>query len=90
MTAAEEKVIHVRLDGTSQDITMQDLFQEDAQQALGLENLDLGTFAPTANQVKRAVCMYLDKAPEALENYVVEFSSKGIDVRPQAVFGIAL
>ena len=69
----EERMLHVRFEGRSQDIRQ--------------VALDLGDLS-TDRDVRQALAVYLDVPVRRLNVYVVERHANGnITVRPEAVFG---
>ncbi len=69
----EQRVVHVRFEGRSWDITFR--------------ALDLGDLS-SDNDVRRALAHHLDVPARKLAAYVVERHANGnITVRPEAVFG---
>ncbi len=69
----DERMLHVRFEGTSRDIPCSDL--------------DLGTQS-SDNDVRAAVAGYLDVPVRKLQAYVVERHDNGnITLRPEATFG---
>ena len=69
----DARVVHVRFEGRSQDITFG---------ALGLSDPNSNT------EVRRALARYLDVPANKLADYVVQRHANGnITVRPEAVFG---
>lgn len=67
-------VLHLRFDGTSQDIEL-------SQLDIGLESSD--------NDVKGQLSTYLDIPLRKLDNYIIDRDAQtnNITVRPNAVFG---
>lgn len=73
MVASETRLLHIRFDGRSLDIPLNDL--------------DVGP-ASADSDVKRAVAGYLDVPVEKFRHYVVDRHDTGnLTVRPEAVFG---
>lgn len=73
MTETTTRTIHIRFDGTSQDVPQGDL--------------DVGT-ASTDNQIKSALARHLNVAETRLRDYTVDRLENGnMTVRPEAVFG---
>ena len=67
------KLIHVRFEGRSFDIPLNDL--------------DIGTGTPDGG-IKSAVAQYMDLPPRSFNGYVVERHEGGNwTIRPEAVFG---
>ena len=68
-----ERVLHVRFEGKSFDIP--------------INEIDIGD-ASSDRQIKAALASYLDVAESRFRNYVVERHDNGnFTVRPEAVFG---
>jgi hypothetical protein len=69
----ERAVVHVRFDGHSHDVAIDDL--------------DIGAGFDDAS-IKRALARYLEVPEEKLRDYVVDRHQTGnLTVRPEAVFG---
>ena len=69
----EGRMLHVRFDGRSLDLTFR--------------VLDVGDLS-TDGEIRLALAHYLDVNPQRLARYVVERHANGnITVRPEAVFG---
>jgi hypothetical protein len=69
----ERAVVHVRFDGRSHDVAIDDL--------------DIGIGSDDAS-IKRALARYLEVPEEKLRDYVVDRHQTGnLTVRPEAVFG---
>jgi hypothetical protein len=67
------KVVHIRFEGRSVDVTQGDL--------------DVGA-ASSDNEIKRALARYLETPEGKLRDYVVDRHETGnMTVRPEAVFG---
>jgi hypothetical protein len=66
-------VVHVRFEGRSRDIPLNDL--------------DMGLRSPE-DEIKRVLARYLEVPVETLRDYVVDRHETGnLTVRPEAVFG---
>jgi hypothetical protein len=73
MAEPQQKVVHVRFDGRSLDVSQGDL--------------DVGEASSDA-EVKRALARYLETPEARLRDYVVDRHETGnMTVRPEAVFG---
>jgi hypothetical protein len=73
MIPYEERMVHVRFEGRSQDIRM--------------VVLDLGDLS-TDQDVRQALAAYMDVPVRRFSVYVVErYANGNITVRPEAVFG---
>lgn len=71
--AASNATLHVRFDGRSIDIPVNDL--------------DVGQFSSDV-EIKHAVARYLDVPANKLQHYTVDRHETGnLTVRPEAVFG---
>ncbi|MGO9469615.1 MAG: hypothetical protein ACLQIB_46035 [Isosphaeraceae bacterium] len=69
----ERAVVHVRFDGRSQDVAIDDL--------------DVGAGSDDAS-IKRAFARYLEVPEDKLRDYAVDRHQTGnLTVRPEAVFG---
>ena len=70
---AQAALLHVRYDGRSVDIP--------------LDDLDVGRLS-SDRQIKDATARYLNVAPRELNSYVVDrHDTDNMTIRPQAVFG---
>ncbi len=65
-------VVHVRIDGRSEELT--------------LAMLDLN-YNATDEQIKQAVAGHFDLPAHSLDNHVVVRTSQAIIVRPEAIYG---
>ena len=70
---SDDKVLHVRFEGTSRDILCSEL--------------DIGTLS-SDNEVREALADYFDVNVRKFQSYVVERHDNGnMTVRPEATFG---
>jgi len=67
-----DRVIHVRFDGRSEELTTR--------------ALNLASDA-TDGQIKQAVARYFDLSGNYLQDYVVVRNSTSIIIRPEAIYG---
>jgi len=82
-------MIHVVFDGTSKDLEFDDVFKSENFSAIGIsEGATVSPNDVTKEQIKNALCHYLDISDSELSDHYIEINKNGnITVRPEATFG---
>jgi len=81
--------IHIIYNGTSHDLSLEDLITEQNRSELGIyNNEEPRSENLTADQIKRALANHFDVSLDEFNELTVDFHKNGnITVRPNASFG---
>jgi len=81
--------IHIVYEGTSHDLSLEDLITEQDRPGLGIdENAELTSESLNADQIRRALANHFDVSLDEFNELTVDFHKNGnITVRPNASFG---